>query len=181
MNTTINTSTNTKKPFPLKAGLLALVAGSVLLIGQVQAGNPESAGQGMSQGECKGECKGEHNGKHHRGHHSGMFNMLRHLDLTDAQKAEVKIIVEKYKQAKTDRPTQEEREAHRTQVLSLITQAGFDDSAAQNLVSEKQQRHQATMVNKLKMQNEVYQLLNDEQKAKFSEKFTNMATKQGRR
>jgi Spy/CpxP family protein refolding chaperone len=36
-------------------------------------------------------------------------------------------------------------------------------------------------VHKLKMQNEVYQLLNDEQKAKFSEKFTNMATKQGRR
>jgi protein CpxP len=177
MNTTINTSTNTKKSFPLKAGILALVAGAVLLVGQVQAGNPEPACQGMSQGEYKGE----HNGKHHRGHHGGMFNMMGHLDLTDAQKAEVKIIVEKYKQAKMDRPTQEEREAHRAQVLSLITQAGFDDSAAQNLVAEKQQRHQATMVNKLKMQNEVYQLLNDEQKAKFAEKFTNMATKQGRR
>lgn len=166
-----------KKAFPLKAGLLALVAGSVLLVGQVQAGNPESAGQGMSQGEYKGD----HNGKHHRGHHGGMFKMMRHLDLSDAQKAEVKTIVEKYKQDRAQRPSQEDRQAHRAQVLTLITQAGFDDSAAQNLVAEKQQRRQVAMVNKLKMQNEIYQLLNDEQKAKFSEKFTNMATKQGRR
>jgi protein CpxP len=175
MNTSVKT--NMKKAFPLKAGLLALVAGSVLLVGQVQAGNPESAGQGMSQGEYKGD----HNGKHHRGHHGGMFKMMRHLDLSDAQKAEVKTIVEKYKQDRAQRPSQEDRQAHRAQVLTLITQAGFDDSAAQNLVAEKQQRHQVAMVNKLKMQNEIYQLLNDEQKAKFSEKFTNMATKQGRR
>ncbi|MBB1270709.1 Spy/CpxP family protein refolding chaperone [Shewanella sp. SR44-3] len=171
--------------FAAKASLLALLAGSALLVSQVQATTTELEGAATSQGEYRSAGqKSEHHrgaGEHHRGHKGGMFKMLRKLDLSDSQKDEVKLVMEKYKSQRGERPTKEEREAHRTQVLSLITQGSFDENAAQNLVFEQQQKHQAAMVNKLKLQNEIYQLLNEEQKAQFSAQFTKMAAKRSHR
>ncbi|ABE56735.1 spheroplast protein y precursor, putative [Shewanella denitrificans OS217] len=169
--------------FAAKVGVLVLLAGSVLLVSQVQATTTELEAQGATQdkGEYRTfEHKAGHKGERHSGHRGGMLRMLHKLELTEAQKAEVKLVMEKYQQG-GERPTQEQREAHRAQVLSLITQANFDENAAQNLVLEKQQQHQAAMVNKLKMQNEIYQLLNEEQKAQFTTHFTKMAAKHSRR
>jgi periplasmic protein CpxP/Spy len=178
---TFNNPVKTNR-FAAKLGVLALLAGSVLLVTQVQATSTELEGATKSQGEQRTlEHKADHKGERHSGHRGGMFRILKKLELTEAQKAEVKIVMQKYKSQRGERPTHEQREAHRAQVLSLITQDGFDENAAQNLVAEKQQQHQAGMVNKLKMQNEIYQLLNEEQKAQFSTHFTQMAAKHGRR
>jgi periplasmic protein CpxP/Spy len=175
---TLNNPVKTNR-FAAKLGVLALLAGSVLLVSQVQATTTELEGQGKGEFSTL-EHKAGHKGERHSGHRGGMFRMLKKLELTEAQKAEVKLVMEKYHQ-RGERPTQAQREAHRAQVLSLITQDSFDENAAQNLVLEKQQQHQAAMVNKLKMQNEIYQLLNEEQKAQFTTHFTKMADKHSRR
>lgn len=167
-----------KNALPLKASLLALMAGSVLFAGQLHATsiNPE----GQASAEQREYRSAEHKGEHHRGH-SGMFKFLRKIELSDEQKADVKAIMTKYQQERTPRPTQEQHQAHRAEMLALITQGDFDESAAQALVQAQQQKHQGAMVNKLKMQNEIYQLLNDDQKSQFTAQFTQMSAKHSRR
>lgn len=166
-----------KNALPLKASLLALMAGSVLWVGQVHATSINPEGQASTEQQYR---SAEHKGEHHRGHR-GMFKFLRHLELSDEQKADVKVIMAKYQQERTPRPTQEQHQAHRAELLALITQSDFDENAAQTIVLAQQQKHQGAMVNKLKMQNEIYQLLNDDQKNQFTAQFTQMSGKHSRR
>lgn len=156
-----------KTHFVLKSSLIALVASSALMAGQLYAADPVAdTGVKTTQENCK--TKGHHG--HDKG---GMHKMLRKLDLTDAQKADVKLIVEKYKAQAGERPTKEMRAAHKAEMLSLVTSANFDESAAQAMIEQKQQQHQQKSLQMLKMQNEIYQLLTPEQQEKFAKRFEN--------
>ena len=78
-----------KTRFPIKAGLVALIAGSALLTGQLYA---QSAEQPTADSQVERQSAGKYEHGHHRG---GMHKMLRMLDLTETQKTDVKAIVEK--------------------------------------------------------------------------------------
>ncbi|MCL1142870.1 Spy/CpxP family protein refolding chaperone [Shewanella gaetbuli] len=149
-----------------KAGLVALIASSALLVGPLHA---ETA---SSETDSGAKVEKQHEGKkHHRGHKkSSMHKMLRKLDLSDAQKAQVKTIVEKYKAQRPEKPSKEERTAHKAEMVSLLTAASFDEVTAQQMISQKQVREAEKMLQHMKMQNEIYQLLTPEQQAKFTER-----------
>lgn len=147
----------------IKTSLVALVAGSALLAGQLYAADATDSTVKTEQMNKKGD--------RHHGPKDGMHKMLRKLDLTDAQKEQVKAIVEKYKADRPERPTKEQRTAHRTEMLALITGASFDEAKATEMAEAQQQKHLQRMLTQLKMQNEIYQLLTPEQQQKFQEKF----------
>jgi protein CpxP len=146
-----------------KKSLVALVASSALLAGQLYAQETTSSTAKTEQASVKG-------GKYH-GHKGGIHKMLRKLDLTDAQKVQVNVIFDKYKANRPEHPTQEQRAAHKADRLALITTAGFDEVKATEMVEAKQQMQLQKMLTQMKIQNEIYQLLTPEQQQKFQDKF----------
>lgn len=158
----------------IKTSLVALVASSALLAGQLYAVDTAADSTVKTEQTCK-------KGKRHQGPKDGMHKMLRKLDLTDAQKEQVKAVVEKYKADRPEKPTEEQRAAHRAEMLTLITGASFDEAKATEMAESKQQMHLQRMLTHLKMQNEIYQLLTPEQQEKFQEKFAKDKGGKGRR
>ncbi|GGP93539.1 Spy/CpxP family protein refolding chaperone [Shewanella ulleungensis] len=157
----------------IKTSLVALVASSALLAGQLYAVDATDKAAKTEQ-TCK---KGD---KRH-GPKDGMHKMLRKLDLTDAQKEQVKAVVEKYKADRPERPTDEQRAAHRAEMLALITGASVDEAKATEIAEAQQQKHLQRMLSQLKMQNEIYQLLTPEQQLQFQEKFAKDKDGKGRK
>lgn len=146
-----------------KKSLVALVASSALLAGQLYAQETTSSTAKTEQSSVKAD--------RHHGHKGGMHKMLRKLDLTDAQKVQVNVIFDKYKANRPEHPTQEQRAAHKADMLALITTAGFDEVKATEMVEAKQQMQLQKMLTQMKIQNEIYQLLTPEQQQKFQDKF----------
>lgn len=155
----------------LKTGLLALVAVSALSAPLVYAGQHKHGG---SDGYHSMEM---------RGHKGGMMKMFRGLDLTDQQKTDIKALVKAHKEAMQEkRPTDEERLAKRTEMKELITAASFDESRALELIAAKQVKHQQSMVERMKLQNTIYNMLTPEQQAELAEKLEKFADgKRGRK
>ena len=147
----------------IKTSLVALVASSALLAGQLYAVDSADAKVKTEQ-----TCK---KGNKRHGPQDGMQRMLRKLDLTDAQKEQVNAIVEKYKADRPERPTKEQRAAHRTEMLALVTSASFDEAKATEMAEAQHQKKLQGMLSHLKMQNEIYQLLTPEQQVQFQEKY----------
>ncbi|WP_445777136.1 Spy/CpxP family protein refolding chaperone [Shewanella sp.] len=147
----------------IKTSLVALVASSALLAGQLYAVDSADAKVKTEQ-----TCK---KGNKRHGPQDGMQRMLRKLDLTDAQKEQVNAIVEKYKADRPERPTKEQRAAHRTEMLALVTSASFDEAKATEMAEAQHQKKLQGILSHLKMQNEIYQLLTPEQQVQFQEKF----------
>ena len=147
----------------IKTSLVALVASSALLAGQLYAVDSADAKVKTEQ-----TCK---KGNKRHGPQDGMQRMLRKLDLTDAQKEQVNAIVEKYKADRPERPTKEQRAAHRTEMLALVTSSSFDEAKATEMAEAQHQKKLQGMLSHLKMQNEIYQLLTPEQQVQFQEKF----------
>ncbi|MGX9462147.1 Spy/CpxP family protein refolding chaperone [Shewanella sp. A14] len=147
----------------IKTSLVALVASSALLAGQLYAEDTTDSTAKTEYVSAKGD--------RHHGPKNGMHRMLRRLDLTDAQQVEVKAIFDKYQANRPERPTKEQRAEHRAEMLALITTAGFDEAKATEMAEAQQQKHLQGMLTHLKMQNEIYQLLTPEQQQKFQDKF----------
>ena len=107
--------------------------------------------------------------------------MFEGLDLTDAQKADVKKLFAEQKAARADsRPKKEERLAQRTEMLTLLTAPSFDETQAKILMSAQQEQRQIQMIEHMKIQNQVYNLLTPEQQAKFKARFEAHAGKEPR-
>lgn len=146
-----------------KTSLVALVASSALLAGQLYAADESDTTAKTEQMDRKGNRQ--------QGPRDGMHKMLRKLDLTDAQKEQVKVIAQKYKADRPERPTKEQREAHRAEMLALVTSASFDEVKATEIAEAQHQKRLQGMLSQLKMQNEIYQILTPEQQQVFQEKF----------
>ncbi|MDO6774428.1 MULTISPECIES: Spy/CpxP family protein refolding chaperone [unclassified Shewanella] len=167
-----------KTRLKMKSSVLALVASSALLAGQLYAAEPADTSVKTEQTQ-KGERA--HGGKHHgKSMHKGVRKMLRSLDLTEAQKTDVKAIMAKYKAEKGERPSAQERSAHKADMLALITDANFNESQAEQIIAAKQAKQTQQMMNFFKMQNEIYQILTEEQQQKFESRFTKVKGKGSR-
>lgn len=150
------------------ASLMVVIASSVLLINQATAVEAE-----VQQVEA---TQHSHHAKRHHDHKGGMHKMLRKLSLTDAQKADVKLIITKYREDGVKRPSKEQMTAHKAEMFALISNANFDEAKAETLIQDKQQMHAQKALMHLKMQNEIFQILTPEQQQKFQQRF-----EQGRR
>ncbi len=156
---------------PLKAGLFAILASSAVFATTVSA----EPGQGCDHPRSEFHKHGDRMG------HDGMHRMFEGLDLTDAQKADIKKLFAEQRAARSDdRPTKEERLAHRAEMHALITAANFDEAQAKALMSAQQEKRQAQAIERMKMQNQIYNLLTPEQQAKFKARFEAQAGKEPR-
>lgn len=152
---------------PLKAGLFAIIVSSALLTATV------SAKPGDDWGGVDNSERAAHSG--------GMHKMFRGLELTDEQKAEVKKIFAAHKaDREEDAPTEQERAAHKAEMLSVITASSFNEAQAKQLLMAQQEKRAQMMLDRLQMQNQIYQLLTPEQQTKYKARFENINRKERR-
>lgn len=163
---------------PLKASLLAILASSAVFATTVNA-EPMDGGCDFSRSEFHKGDRMEHGGRHMD--KRGMHRMFEGLDLTDAQKADIKKLFADQKAARADsRPTKEQRLAHRTEMQALMTAPNFDEVQAKALMSAQQEQRQAQAIERMKLHNQIYNLLTPEQQAKFKARFEAQADKEPR-
>ncbi|AVT47944.1 MULTISPECIES: Spy/CpxP family protein refolding chaperone [Shewanella] len=163
---------------PLKASLFAILASSAVLATTVNA-EPTDGGCDFSRSEFHKGDRMEHGGRHMD--KRGMHRMFEGLDLTDAQKADIKKLFADQKAARADsRPTKEQRLAHRTEMQALMTAPNFDEVQAKALMSAQQEQRQAQAIERMKLHNQIYNLLTPEQQAKFKARFEAQAGKEPR-
>ncbi|MDR9767421.1 Spy/CpxP family protein refolding chaperone [Shewanella baltica] len=163
---------------PLKSSLFAILASSAVLATTVNA-EPTDGGCDFSRSEFHKGDRMEHGGRHMD--KRGMHRMFEGLDLTDAQKADIKKLFADQKAARADsRPTKEQRLAHRTEMQALMTAPNFDEVQAKALMSAQQEQRQAQAIERMKLHNQIYNLLTPEQQAKFKARFEAQAGKEPR-
>ena len=103
-------------------------------------------------------------------HHGGDFfgpRMAEMLDLTDAQRAQIKQLHENAEPIL--KPLwQQEHENHRA-MMDLITSGNFDQAKAQAIANQGAQIHAQLEVQHAQLMSQAYQVLTPEQKTKLSE------------
>ena len=104
------------------------------------------------------------------GHEFGMFHMVgffaKNLDLTDAQKAQMKEIIEK------ERPTVQplmEQSHQIEQQLHQYEEGAYNEAKVRSLASQQSKVEVELTVQRTRIHNELYQLLTTEQQAKLKE------------
>jgi periplasmic protein CpxP/Spy len=140
---------------------IALVAvGAIFVIGQTKDMNKE--GRGFVKG-------GDHLGqdRHGKGGGKGMGMMLRGLDLTDAQKAQVKAIHEA--NFESTKSLREQMEANHDQLETATAGGAFNESQVQEIAQKQGALHAQMIVAREKVKSQVFAILTDEQKAKAAE------------
>lgn len=156
---------------PLKASLFALLASSAVLATNVNAEPTQGCDHSMGEFHKKGNSMA----------HDGVHRMFEGLDLTDAQKADIKKLFDKQHAARREGlPTKDARLAQRNELQALITSATFDEAQARALLNAQQEKRQEYAIERMKMQNQIYHLLTPEQQAKFKARFEAQVVKEPR-
>lgn len=135
--------------FRLLIAALAVVVGSALAKAQTADSNPP-----------------EHSMHHHFGMEHAVGFYAKKLDLTDAQKAQMKSVLEK------ERPTMKPlfQQSHQIeQQLRQYAEGTFDEAKVRSLAAQKAQVEQEMTVQRTRIHNELYQLLTPDQQAKMKE------------
>ncbi|MCS3429585.1 ATP-independent periplasmic protein-refolding chaperone Spy [Klebsiella sp. BIGb0407] len=110
--------------------------------------------------------------KHHKGGRDGEHgNMFKGLNLTDAQKQQIRTIMqEKHGQMKGNWQ-QDKRGMH-----DLVASDSFDKAKAQEQVDKMAENYKVRMLSHLENQNKIYNILTPEQKKQFNDKFEKRLT-----
>lgn len=107
-------------------------------------------------------------GPGHRGRHFGRMLGIstRHLDLTDAQKTQMKDIMTKEKP--TIQPLMQQLAQNRRQMRQLESAGTFDESKVRPLATQQSQTMAELIVQKARIKSELMQVLTPEQKTKMA-------------
>ena len=136
-----------KTKFWVVAALLALVVGGVALLSYAQENATAAAAQGR-------------HGK--RGH---MGYLMRELNLTDAQKAQVKDILRANRQ--TGLPLMQQLADNKKAMLEATSNGNYDQAKIQMLATQQGQLMSQLIVQKQAIQHQIYtQVLTNDQRAK---------------
>lgn len=110
---------------------------------------------------------------HHKGkpgmHHEMM--MFKDLNLTDAQKQQIRDI-RKGERDQMKRPPLEERRA----MHDIIASDSFDKAKAEAQIDKMAEQHKARMLAHMETQNKIYNILTPEQKKQFNANFEKRLT-----
>ncbi|WP_169307139.1 Spy/CpxP family protein refolding chaperone [Ferrimonas sediminicola] len=148
-----------------KRWALAAAAGLLLSMTVVSTASANHPGQGPCQERGGGFYGGNQGGKQ-------LTRMLRHLDLSDAQKQQVKAILAR---AEAERPGRDP-EAKRAQMErhhQLMKAAEFDEQAAREMIAAGQARMAEMRLKQMRVKHEIMQLLTAEQKQQLQERRAN--------
>lgn len=109
--------------------------------------------------------------RHKPPRHGGMHEMFKGLNLTDAQKQQMRTIMkESHKEMK--RPSLEERRA----VHNIIASDSFDKAKAEAQAEQMSANGKARAMSMLETQNKLYNVLTPEQKKQFNQNFEKRLT-----
>lgn len=104
---------------------------------------------------------------HHKGMHGGQHEMMfKGLNLTDAQKQQIRDIM-KGQRENMKRPSLDERRA----MHELIASDTFDKAKAEAQIDKMEAQHKAMALSRMKTQNKIYNILTPEQKKQFNANF----------
>jgi protein CpxP len=103
-----------------------------------------------------------------RGGFGGAAMELRGLDLSDAQKAQVKQIMAV--ERPTLKPLMQQEMQNRQQMTALVRGGSFEEAKAQPIAAQEAQVHSQITVERAKIEAQIYQLLTPEQKSKLAER-----------
>ncbi|MGX5098675.1 ATP-independent periplasmic protein-refolding chaperone Spy [Enterobacter cloacae] len=110
---------------------------------------------------------------HHKGkpgmHHEMM--MLKDLNLTDAQKQQVRDIMKSQRDQMKRPPLEERRAMH-----DIIASDSFDKAKAEAQIDKMAEQHKARMLAHMETQNKIYNILTPEQKKQFNANFEKRLT-----
>ena len=104
---------------------------------------------------------------HHKGKMGPRHDMMfQGLNLTDAQKQQIRDIM-KSQRENMKRPSLEERRA----MHDLIASDTFDKAKAEAQIDKMEAQHKAMALSRLETQNKIYNILTPEQKKQFNANF----------
>lgn len=104
---------------------------------------------------------------HHKGIHGGQHEMMfKGLNLTDAQKQQIRDIM-KGQRENMKRPSLDERRA----MHELIASDTFDKAKAEAQIDKMEAQHKAMALSRMETQNKIYNILTPEQKKQFNANF----------
>lgn len=109
-------------------------------------------------------------GNHHKGHGDKIERMAKKLDLTEAQTTKIQALVDAHKASnpKKDRSEmKDKRKAMKAQHLALLNSPTFDEATIRERLAERASAHADRKVEKMRLKHSIYQVLNEEQRAKF--------------
>lgn len=142
-----------------------LIVASIILIAGLAA-----LGFGAARKHHDGEghhAFGQDRGPGGRGGPRGGDRIFRQLDLTDAQKTQIKALHEK--QRDEAKANHDQLRAIREQMRPLIENSAFDETAVRALLAKETQLMTEMQVVDARTRNAVFNLLTTEQKAKLAE------------
>ena len=146
------------------------------------AGIAVAAGNNVPPREMPPHTHGRHHmhGGEHQGKHSGLPHGFEQLNLTDAQKAKIKTIMEQGRPAQADNQNTRHEDFHQrmqarqAQEQKLMSNQTFDEQAARNMIAERQaeratmeKEHAERELQMLKQRHAVFQVLTPEQQQKL--------------
>ncbi|MEX3019417.1 ATP-independent periplasmic protein-refolding chaperone Spy [Kluyvera sp. STS39-E] len=97
--------------------------------------------------------------------------MFQGLNLTDAQKQQMRDIMKEGREHNKRPPQEEMRAMH-----NLIASDSFDKAKAQAQVDKMEEQHKGMMLSRLETQNKIYNILTPEQKKQFNANFEKRLT-----
>jgi len=109
---------------------------------------------------------------HHKGH-KGPHEMwmFKGLNLTDAQKQQVRDIMKGQRDQMKRPPVEDLRAMH-----EIVASDSFDKAKAEAQIDKAQEQHKAMMLSHLETQNKIYNILTPEQKKQFNANFEKRLT-----
>jgi periplasmic protein CpxP/Spy len=110
--------------------------------------------------------EGPHGGPH--GGFGGPVTDLRGLDLTEAQRAQVRQI--RTAEMPTLKPLMQQEMQNHQQMAALVRGGSFEEAKAQPIAAQEAQIHSQLVVERAKIEAQIYQLLTPEQKTKLAER-----------
>lgn len=139
----------------------AFVLAAALLLGVGVAGFAQEGGRREGHG-------GPPHGGRGRGGHGGFVPFLRDLNLSDAQKAQVKQIADSFEES--TKALRERLDAQRESEMDGLKDGAFDEAAVRAAAQERANAHVELDVARARMMSQVYALLTTEQKASVAER-----------
>jgi protein CpxP len=122
---------------------------------------------------------------HFHGRHGGpMMGMFHQLNLTDAQKGQIKQIMTQ--ERPTLKPLMQQMAQGQNQLRTLELSGNFDEAQARNIATQQSQNMTELMVQRSRIESEMIQVLTPDQKTKLaqlvqqrSQRFSNQNQNQG--
>lgn len=146
--------------------LTALFVASTLALGATSAAFAADTATTTTAAPAEGKMM------HHKGkpgmHHDMMF---KDLNLTDAQKEQIRDIMKSQREQMKRPPVEERRAMH-----DIIASDAFDKAKAEAQVDKMAEQHKARMLAHMETQNKIYNILTPEQKKQFNANFEKRLT-----